>query len=121
MFAIAAFALVGMAGAPAFASGHQVVMNATVSGNDGHTDSNICGGGESIYSSLQAQLSGGGDYVRVTMDAEDCGSHTYSTVTVTVNGNHYGTYGTSADYKIVSFYGDLNSGDSVRATINYTY
>lgn len=121
MFAIAAFALGGMAFAPAFAATHQDVLSATVSGNDSETNSNLCGSGESVYSTLNAQLSGGGDYVKVTMDADDCGSHTHSWVTVTLNGNFYGSYDTSSSYKVVYFYGDLDSGDSVVATIDYDY
>ena len=121
MFAIAAFALGGMMVTPAFATNlsHDFAITSAPGGNS-KTDSNICGGGQSIYTSANVYTSPE-QYVKVTTDAADCGSHSNTSVSVTVNGDHFGSSSTTSGDKTFYFSGSISAGDDVRVNVDYTY
>lgn len=123
MFAIAAFALGGMAFAPAYATtvGHALVMTAPASGTDtaDKESLNVCGGGGTLYSESLVRTSPE-DYLEVIADATDCGSHTNTSVYVTVDGNFFGSSSTTNDYKKFVFSGAIDVGDKVIVTVTYT-
>jgi hypothetical protein len=121
MFAVAAFALGGMMVTPAFATNlsHDFAIT-SAPGGYGKTASNICGGGQSIYTNANAYTSPQ-QYVKVVADAEDCGSHSNTSVSVTVNGNSFGNASTTDGKKTFYFSGSISAGDDVRVYVDYTY
>jgi hypothetical protein len=121
MFAIAAFALGGMMVTPAFATNlsHDFAITSAPGGYS-KVASNICGGGQSIYSSANVYTSPQ-QYVKVVANAADCGSHSNTSVSVTVNGNFFGSSSTSDGNKTFYFNGSISAGDDVRVYIDYTY
>ena len=121
MFAVAAFALGGMMVTPAFATNldHDFAITSAPGGYAKDT-SNVCGPGQSIYSSANVYTSPQ-QYVKVTVDADDCGSHSNTSISVTVNGDHFGSASTSNGAATYYFNGSISAGDDVRVYVDYTY
>ena len=119
--AVAAFALGGMMVTPAFATNlsHDFAITSAPGGYS-KTASNICGGGQSIYTSANVYTSPQ-QYVKVTVDAADCGSHSNTEISVTVNGDSFGTASTTSGEKTYYFSGSISAGDDVRVYVDYTY
>ena len=121
MFAIATVAIMSFSFTPAFAVGHSLVMTAPSSGvaTDDQTSTSICNGTGSVVSETEVRTSPE-DFLEVTVDATDCQSHTYTSGYVTVDGNHFGSFSTSSDYKVFTFSGSINAGDKVIVSVTYT-
>ena len=124
MFAIAAFAIGGMMVTPAFAANHvdRLDAEAPSSGtdSDSETNSNLCGSGESVYSSVTV-ANGVEDYIKVTADAEDCGSHSSTSIVVKKNNSQIYSGSTSGDYKVWWIQGSISTGDDIDVQITYHY
>lgn len=121
MLAIATVAIMSFSFTPAFAVGHSLVMTAPSSGvdKDTQTSNSICNGTGSVTSKSEVRTSPE-DFLKVTVDATDCQSHTYTSGYVTVDGNHFGSFSTSSDYKVFTFSGNIDVGDKVIVVVNYT-
>jgi hypothetical protein len=124
MFAIAAFALSGMMVSPAFAANHVDRLDAEApsygTDSDSETNSNLCGAGESVYSSLTVG-NGPEDYIKVTADAEDCDSHSSTSIVVKKNDSQIYSGSTSNDYKVWAIQGSISTGDDIEVQITYHY
>lgn len=125
MFAVAALTIGGFAISPVFAASHidNLSMTAPATGTDAdsETNSNLCGAGESVYSSAWVQVSPE-KIIEVTADAEDCTSHTQTDILVKVNGNTILDTNTNDDKKTWQInHGALAANDSVTVKLTYHY
>lgn len=125
MFAVAAFALGGFMVSPAFAASHtdnlSMTAPATGTDSDSETNSNLCGAGESVYSSAWVGISPE-KIISVTADAEDCTSHTSTDILVKVNGNTILDTDTNDDKKTWNInHGALAVDDTVTVELIYYY
>jgi len=113
MFAIAAFALVGIAGAPAFAA----TQNTTA--DNSHTANTSCWGNN--MSSVVTPYSNE-DKVKVVLDSTACNSFESVRVDLYVETNFYGSVTVTDDYKELSFnVSGLSVGNSVQVLTFYEY
>ena len=124
MFAVAAFALVGMMGAPAFAG--TIVGTDTrvdVSGSVG-TDSDSAYGcvatqGQTLFTNDLTVINSSNDRVFVEYNGAGCPDTDSVKVKISVNGSwvhdqiHYNAYGTVTEYTPIS------NGDVVRAYVTF--
>ena len=123
MVAIAAVAIMSFSFIPAFAQdvGHSLPITAPSSGEAKkvETDRSVCNGTGKVITTAYVSTNPQ-DYVKVITDASDCQSHTYTSGYVTVEGNHFGSFSTSSDYRTFMFSGSINAGDKVIVSVTYT-
>jgi len=113
MFAIAAFALSGIVGAPAFAA----TQNTTA--DNVNTANTSCWGNN--MSSVVTPYSNE-DRVKVVLDSSACSSFESVRVDLYVETNFYGSVTVTDDYKELSFYvSGLSVGNSVQVVTYYEY
>lgn len=128
MFAIAAFAMMGLTSAPVFAASdsdnfHNISVPAN--GNDFTDDDspedNECASGESNYTNVRVANEDPDDIIRVETDAEDCSNYSSTKVLIRVQGNTVYNQTFSDDYRVILYGGSIVQNDDVDITVIYYF